>query len=256
MLHLEIQSSQKPKENPVSCCKIRRGINLVDSPFLVDVSRVVSDRKGRALYNMSELKDDARCDPTNDSSDDKAYQSVSPTPHNCRYDNVRHYITDLGDPENEVAAEFHLCVGGHMWHELFREVSLEVPVKNPCDVGESVKKYPIPMLKSVKPVPGLVLVEPHEGSDVDVRIVTFNVCVRMMVHVVFNLPYVCIASKHIQCVCGDRVQPRVLRKTLVAPLVHDVKPDHGEVKPKYDAEQGCPQPRQGEEYHHHIYRKR
>ena len=112
------------------------------------------------------------------------------------------------------------------------------------------------MLKSVKPVAGLVLVQSHQGSDVDVRIVAFDVCVRMMVNVVFYLPYVCIAPEHIECVGGNRVQPGMLRKTLVPSLVHYVEPDHSEVKAKYDAQQNCPWPRQGEEHHHRIYRKR
>jgi hypothetical protein len=153
---------------------------------------------------VRKLEYDADEQTANERDDGKSNEGLQPPDHDDGQYNIKSYIQYLRDPKNEVFLQLQaprLRVEG----DLSADVFCEIVVKDPRDVGNTVEKHPIHMLKPVKPIPGLTLVETHKGFHIDIRIHPFDIGKGMVIDIVLDLPEVGISTQYIKGIGRDLI---------------------------------------------------
>jgi hypothetical protein len=226
MFDLEIQSTYQPGNNRVVGGKIGRGLDLVDSPFVIQLARFrIGHGESRMFHSMSQLEYHAQYEARDTGEDDKTDQPAFETYLIDRKTDKEKGVENLETPENEMICQTHF-LQGHSANLAF-EILLIVQQKDPENVKDAVEKPEIKMLVPVKAVFFLRFAHPHPGLDIDVVVDAVYICISMVDNIMLHIPHEAISSQDIQRESSQSVQPFIFRKASMCPVMHHIESNRG-----------------------------
>src|SRR6218665_1595843 len=196
VFNLEVQATNEPADDLVACCKVRRGLQLVDRPFIFHFTRcIVRQREMRVLNSMSELEYDAEHKACNNSHGDESnypgYKTYEIDWQRNEDKDVRHFIEPKGkmflqrEFLQRSAADFQ------------RKILYVICHKDPCQIQQTIKEPEIVMLILVDLVIFLFVAKTEKWFCFDIIIHTMDISVGMVDHVVLGLPHVLTCTEEV-----------------------------------------------------------
>src|SRR4051794_18281521 len=134
-------------------------------------------------------------------------------------------MEQLETPEYEMVRKGHF-LQGHVTHLAF-EIFCIIQQKYPKKIKNAIEEPKVKMLVLMKTIFLLCFAHPHPGLNVNIIIDPIHIGVGMVNDIMLHIPHKAVAAQYIQGKSRQAIDPFVLRKAPVRPVMHHIEADGG-----------------------------
>lgn len=238
VLNLVIESTHEERYQPVFASEIGGGGQLVDGPGIFHIPAFVRYRVVRAFDHVRQLEHQCQDYPSRVVHYEEANQDFPPS--HVQHDDGQYHpngqVQDFGDDENRpLLGRVYFFVKRNAPADVAFHL-LVVLADGPTDGHQAIEQHAVVVLKFVKALPILLLVEAQEATGINVLIHAVDVGISMVKHVVLYFPVVHIARQDVDGTAHEVVYPLVAGVGAMVAVVHHAHAHEGHAHAQYDGE--------------------